>query len=128
MNIVQRITDRYAIKKPTKAELLRAFTTLTQAADLIAKPEHHCTQASARDAKGNYVPPQDDRACSWCMIGSMQKIDRQDELACKFIRVLVFDKTEEYWLAEFNDKQPHATVLATMQEAANLAKEQYEAI
>lgn len=63
---------------PTGADPATVADILTAAADLIAKPGAWTQVAAARDKEGHSVPVTSDRACSWCLYGSVTRFAGDD--------------------------------------------------
>ncbi len=100
---------------------------------LLATPDHWTRGAMARDAAGNTIIARDERAMSFCLIGGIIKLARDEveiELVAKFLSehlgMCVPDehcptRDEAYNVAHFNDSHPYPEMLSFLDSAIMVA-------
>ncbi|MET0708729.1 MAG: hypothetical protein ABWY82_18090 [Tardiphaga sp.] len=100
---------------------------LSEARELIERPEHWCQSQFAYTADGRATHAADIAACKWCMDGATQKISAQRRIPAK-VRNECWKRlaaaVEQFGpfhasntVSEFNDTHSHPAVLAAYDRA-----------
>jgi hypothetical protein len=96
------------------------LATLVAARELIAAPERWAKGAMARKRVGKSLllvcDADDAEACCWCSLGAIRHVtDTEDEDLSA--RELLASETQGMWIADFNDRMGHTSVLAAFDRA-----------
>ncbi len=102
--------------------------TLQKARDLIADPDKWCVGTLAMDEQGAPTTPYSPVATRWCLVGSIEKQISDVFLGIgpviptlKFATSYIKKEARSY-IAEFNDRNTHETVIAMMDEMIEASK------
>jgi hypothetical protein len=98
--------------------MLQANDIILKVIALIENPKAWTQGVPARDVEGTSVPPNNQQACKWCMLGALTKVtatyDSWQEAMGKIRDAMQGDVC----IATFNDTHTHAEVLALLRKAA----------
>ncbi len=102
---------------------------LSQARALIEKPENWCQGSYARLADGREAFYENRNACSFCSVGAVRRVQKDNELPAGIfydtygVKYLLADAMEGHIL-RFNDSRTHAEVLQAFDKAIEQAKKE----
>lgn len=102
---------------------MTASEVLRKARALIDKPESWTQGAYARTADGKDLPPKDEQACAWCILGAVHQVADGGGVSVDAIETLVKAlPTATAHLPNFNDTHTHAEVLSLFDRAIAAAE------
>lgn len=91
---------------------LTVLEVLENARALIADPERWTRSALARDSAGGEVHERHPNACQWCALGALAKCSECAPLFSPAIHALHVAIPGRPSIADLNDRDGHAAVLA----------------
>lgn len=86
----------------------------------IEKPENFIVGALAKDEFFRTIPPEDPRACRWCVLGALRKEGRsliRTRFAIYALRAVV-----GHSITDWSDTTPHDQVLAGLAKAIEMER------
>ena len=99
---------------------MSAAQVLTDALALVSSPNRWAKESMAFDRHGNQVKPLDEKACRFCMVGAIQRVQPNANdygLAIMFLR-----KACGVSIFEFNDWVGHKAMTKAMRSAIRAAE------